>query len=95
MQIISIFTSTLGDSLQSLANSNVPLNASSREVVTINYTTIDNSAVANRGMDYYRLRNIQVSSTYLFVNQSERDSALARFPELFVDEGIAFEVAVA
>ncbi len=50
-------------------------------------------ADANVGIDYYRLANTQVDGTYLFVNQQERDSALAQFPSLFRDEGVAFEVA--
>ncbi len=49
-------------------------------------------ADANVGTDYYRLANTQIQGTYLFVNKQERDSALAQFPNLFRDEGIAFEV---
>ena len=49
-------------------------------------------AGSNEGQDIYRLRNTQVAGTYLFVNQQERNSALANFPETFIDEGIAFEV---
>lgn len=52
-------------------------------------------ANANVGIDYYRLANTQVPGTYLFVNQQEKDSALAQFGGLFVDEGVAFEVASA
>ncbi len=49
-------------------------------------------ADANKGKDYYRLANTQIAGTYLFVNQEEKESALAQYPNIFVDEGIAFEV---
>ncbi len=50
-------------------------------------------ADAGRGTDYYRLANTQVSGTYLFVSEAEKNSALANFPNLFRNEGVAFEVA--
>ncbi len=39
-----------------------------------------------------RLANTQVAGTYLFVNEAEKNSALANFPDLFRNEGVAFEV---
>ncbi len=50
-------------------------------------------ADANIGTDYYRLANTQVPGTYLFVAEAEKNSALAQFPGLFRNEGVAFEVA--
>lgn len=49
-------------------------------------------ADAGLGTDYYRLANLQVAGTYLFVDETEKNSALAQFPNLFRNEGVAFEV---
>lgn len=49
-------------------------------------------ADAGLGTDYYRLANLQVPGTYLFVNETEKNSALAQFPNLFSNDGVAFEV---
>lgn len=49
-------------------------------------------ADANKGTDYYRLANTQVQGAYLFVDEAEKNSALTQFPNIFRDEGVAFEV---
>lgn len=50
------------------------------------------SGDAGIGTDYYRMSNTEVSGTYIFVNEFEKNQILANFPQLFVNEGIAFEV---
>ncbi len=44
------------------------------------------------GTEYYRLRNRNLSGTYIFVNETEKNQILNTLPQ-FVNEGIAFKVA--
>lgn len=49
-------------------------------------------ADANRGTDIFRLQNLDVPGTYLYVKEAEKNNILANYDN-FRLEGIAFEVA--